>query len=140
MNDPGEPPLRCTGLRWALVGLGLFCVGLGLVGVFVPLMPTTIFLTVALWAFSRSSPRFHRWLYDHPRLGPTLRNWHRYRVIPAPAKAAALAMMTGGLVGAAALSSLADWMIAGAAALLLPVAGFILAQPSLPPSGGSEAE
>lgn len=138
MSGLPEPPLRCTGLRWALGGLGLFCVALGLVGVFVPLMPTTIFLIAALWAFSRSSPRFHRWLYEHPRFGPPLRNWHLHRVIPARAKAAAVAMMTGGLIGAATLSSLADWMVAGAAVALLPVAGFILARPSLPPANGRD--
>ena len=51
-----------------------------------PLLPTTVFLLVALWAFSKSSPRFHDWLYRHPRFGPALRAWRRDRAIPLPAK------------------------------------------------------
>ncbi len=57
-----------------------------------------LFLILALWAFSKSSPRFHRWLYSHPQLGRPLRAWHAHRVIPVPVKCLALSMMLLGLV------------------------------------------
>lgn len=66
---------------------------IGIVGVFVPLLPTTPFLLVAAWCFSRSSPRLEEWLFDHPSLGPPLRDWRREGAISARAKAIALTLM-----------------------------------------------
>lgn len=54
---------------------GILFVALGVIGAFVPVMPTTIFLILALACFSRSDERLERWLLDHPRFGPTLRDW-----------------------------------------------------------------
>ena len=59
--------------RAMLVGLGVLCVTLGTVGIFVPGLPTTVFLLLASWAFARSSPGLHRKLHAHPRLGEFLR-------------------------------------------------------------------
>lgn len=70
--------------------LGWCCVALGVIGAFVPLMPTTVFLLIAAWAFSRSSARWHRWLHDHHRFGPLLTCWERHRAMPRQAKVAAL--------------------------------------------------
>jgi len=121
--------------RPALVALGGACVVLGLIGVVVPGMPTTIFLIIALWAFARSSDRFHAWLWNHPRLGPPLRAWHHHRVVPLRAKLAAVLMMA------------ASWLIvvlwvaeswigpALLAAVLLPVALYIVSKPSRLPAG-----
>ena len=72
---PGEMASRC-GLRYALIGLGWVNVALGAIGIVVPGMPTTVFLLIALWAFSKSSERFRTWLYEHRRLGPPIRAWH----------------------------------------------------------------
>jgi uncharacterized membrane protein YbaN (DUF454 family) len=52
--------------------LGLIFVGLGFVGAFAPLMPTTIFLILAAACFIRSSSRLEAWVLNHPRFGPTL--------------------------------------------------------------------
>jgi hypothetical protein len=125
--------LRCTGVRWALWSLGVLALALGIVGVFLPLLPTTVFLLIALWAFSRSSPRFHRWLYDHPRLGPPLRAWHRHRVISPGAKAAAVGLMAAGLLFAGSVLQTEGWALAISAAVLVPVGAFILAQRSAIP-------
>ncbi|MDP8080350.1 YbaN family protein [Phocoenobacter skyensis] len=66
----------------ALFVAGWFFVGLGVIGIVVPLMPTTPFLLVALICFSRSSERFHSWLFNHPILGKPLRDWEETRRIP----------------------------------------------------------
>ena len=63
-------------LRWSLA----------FVGIFVPGIPTTPFLIVALWAFAQSSKKFHSWLLNHKRFGPMLRNWESHKVVPQKAK------------------------------------------------------
>ena len=64
----------------------MLCVGLAFLGVFVPGIPTTPFLIVALWAFARSSKKFHSWLLNHKRFGPILQNWESHKVVPRNAK------------------------------------------------------
>ena len=75
------------------LGLGSFCVALGTIGVFVPGLPTTIFMIVALWAFTRSSARMRDWLYNHRHFGPALQNWVKHRSIPTAARQIALASL-----------------------------------------------
>ena len=69
-----------------LITIGWSCVGLAFVGTFVPGIPTTIFLIVALWAFAKSSKKFHSWLLNHKRFGPILQNWESHKVVPRKAK------------------------------------------------------
>lgn len=78
--------------------LGVFFVGLAFVGIFLPVLPTTPFLLVATWAFSKGSPRLERWLLQHPKLGPAVRDWRAYRIIPIKAKLLASVMMMSSLV------------------------------------------
>ncbi|MCH7711002.1 MAG: YbaN family protein, partial [Proteobacteria bacterium] len=87
-------PRVCAPVRYGLMALGWVNIGLGVLGMFLPVMPATVFLLIALWAFSRSSRRFHRWLYTHPTQGRTLRDWHSHRVIPLRVKILAVSMMT----------------------------------------------
>jgi len=69
-----------------LITIGWSCVGLAFIGTFVPGIPTTIFLIVALWAFAKSSKKFHSWLLNHKRFGPILQNWESHKVVPRKAK------------------------------------------------------
>ena len=62
-------------MRYLWIALGWTSVVLGVVGVFLPLLPTTPFLLLAAFAFSRGSERLHRWLLEHPNLGPPIINW-----------------------------------------------------------------
>jgi uncharacterized membrane protein YbaN (DUF454 family) len=123
--------LVCAPARYLLMTLGWFNVGLGGIGLFVPLMPTTVFLLIALWLFSKSSVRFQRWLYDHPKLGATLRAWHTHRAIPTLAKLAALVMMSVSWM-IVALFVADDWLLpAGLALILAPIGAFIASRPGV---------
>ena len=72
---------------------GLLMTALGIVGAFLPLLPTTPFLLVAVWCFSRSSPRLEHWLLSHRTLGPPLANWRREGAISARAKGLAISLI-----------------------------------------------
>jgi len=92
----GNRMRRTIRLGWLL--LGLFCVGLGIVGALLPLMPTTIFLILAAGCFARSSPRLEARLLNHPRFGPTLRAWRRDGAMGRRAKGMAYGGMALGYV------------------------------------------
>ncbi|HVE52049.1 MAG TPA: YbaN family protein [Ramlibacter sp.] len=81
--------------RWFLMTLAGIFVLLGVIGVFLPVMPTVPFLIVAAWCASRSSPRLHRWLLEHPRFGHLLRDWYEAGVVPRRAKWITSVMMAG---------------------------------------------
>lgn len=76
-----------------LVVLGSLSLGLGLLGVVLPLLPTTPFVLLAAALYLRSSPRLHRWLLSHPRLGPYIDNYQRGRGIPLGSKVTAIALL-----------------------------------------------
>ncbi len=57
------------------------CLALGVIGIFVPGLPTTVFILMAGWAAARSSPRFHNWLEGHPLFGPMLRDWRKHGAV-----------------------------------------------------------
>jgi uncharacterized membrane protein YbaN (DUF454 family) len=77
-------------LRHTVFGFGVLFVVLGVVGVFVPLWPTTPFLIVAGWCFFRSSPKAYQWLRARPYLGPALVDWETKGAIAVPIKLLAL--------------------------------------------------
>ncbi len=118
------------GMRQLLIAFGWLNVAVGMVGIVVPGLPTTIFLIIALWAFSKSSRRFHDWLYNHPRFGPPLRQWNAHRVIPPKAKGLAVGVMVFSWL-IITLYVADDWMLPVAVgATLMAVAAYILTRPS----------
>ncbi|TKB48082.1 DUF454 domain-containing protein [Ferrimonas sediminicola] len=66
---------RAAPIRYLLMGAGALCAGLGLLGLFLPLIPTVPFLLLAAACFSRSSARMQAWLFNHRLLGPVIRNY-----------------------------------------------------------------
>lgn len=73
--------------------LAVVCTVLGIVGAFLPVLPTVPFLLVAAWAAGKGWPRLEAWLLDHPRYGATIRRWRDRGAVPRRAKWAASAMM-----------------------------------------------
>lgn len=80
-------------LRWLLISVGLLCTTLGIIGIFVPLLPTTPFLLLAAACFARSSERFHSWLVNHNHLGPMIRGYLDGSGIPLRAKRTAITLV-----------------------------------------------
>ena len=116
-------------MRIILLSLGFLCVALAFIGIFIPGIPTTPFLIVALWAFAQSSKKFHAWLLNHKRFGTVLRNWESHKVVPIKAK---ILMVILQITAVAMIQySLNNIFITiGLAVLLLCVACYVISLPS----------
>ena len=95
MSAP-PPPHRPLWQRASWTAAGLASLVLGVLGIFLPLLPTTPFVLLAGFCFARGSPRWEAWLLNHARFGPMVRNWRARHVIPLRAKQLAWTMMTIG--------------------------------------------
>lgn len=81
-------------VRWLLLVAGIVATALGVVGAFLPVLPTTPFLLLAAACFARASPSLYRWLADSRTFGPSIREWRRHRSIPWRAKIAGIVLMS----------------------------------------------
>ncbi len=111
-----------------ILGWFFFCVGL--LGAFLPVLPTTPFMLLALWMLAKSSPRFHHWLYHHHLFGPPLQQWERHGVIPMRAKVAAIVMMSLSFAYMAAFAQMAWWLLLLVGLFMSFGAWFICSRPS----------
>lgn len=73
-------------LKWLLFLLAWISFGFGIVGAFLPILPTTPFLILAAFLFSKSSPRFHKWMMSLPFAGNAVTDWQLNRVVRPKAK------------------------------------------------------
>ncbi len=121
-----------TPRRAAWFVLGVSALGLGVVGVVVPLLPTTPFILLAAFAFSRSSDRWHRWLISHRTFGPLIEDWRAYGAISRRTKAASTLAMAA-VLGISAVLAVPWPVFAVQVLVLVAVAAFILSRP-IPPS------
>ena len=118
-------------VRYLWVSGGLVALLLGLIGAFLPVLPTTPFLLLAAACFSRGSPRLHRWIREHPRFGPLVCDWEEYRAISLRAKRLAISMLV--IVGGGGLFFIPLWQVRlGTALVLIAVAIYIVTRP-VPP-------
>lgn len=112
--------------------LGLICVLLGIIGVALPVLPTTPFLILALACFARSSSALESWLLNHPRFGITLQQWRAHQVVPIKAKYAAGIGMSLGLI-VLWYGNPPTWVIVLVAAIELLVISYLISKPSTAP-------
>ena len=69
-------------MRIVLTALGLMSLCLGILGIFLPVLPTTPLLLLAAWLFLRGNRNMYEWLMNHPRLGNYIRNFTVHKSIP----------------------------------------------------------
>ena len=113
--------------------LGLILVALGIIGIVLPVMPTTIFFILALTCFTRSSPALEQWLLNHPRYGVTLKQWQAHKVVPVKAKCyAAIGMLIGFIF--LLYSAAPIWVICLVAVIEVLVMIYLILRPSSHPT------
>lgn len=108
---------------------GLFAVGLGILGAFLPVMPSTCFFILAAYFFSKSSKRMELWVLSHPKFGPTVLAWRSHRAMSRPAKVAAFLGMS---IGSAMLfvSWPGDWIVIAGQIFIVGSAVYIWTRPT----------
>lgn len=109
--------------------LGVFFFGLGTLGIGVPLLPTVVFWILAAFFFARSSPELRDRIYDHPRYGPPVRDFLEHGALSGRSKAFALGGMSFGVAGGHWAFGLPAGLTLLIAALLVPVAIYLLTRP-----------
>ncbi len=110
--------------------LGFFFTGLGIIGAILPVMPSTCFFIFAAYYFGQSSERMENWLLNHPRVGPTIINWRKYKAIPRLGKIMACAGMSLSAV-LMILSAAPFWVKIGCLVILALSAAYVLTRPTL---------
>ena len=96
--------------------IGWVFVALAVLGVFLPLLPTTPFVLLASSCFLKSSPRWQRWLANSRWFGPLLRDWHEHRAVRRPVKVLAVVVISA--VITASLFRDLHWVVRGLIILL----------------------
>ena len=104
-------------LQALLVTCGTVCVGLGILGIFLPLLPTTVFLLLAAACYARSSERFHQKLLSHRFLGAYIRNYRDGRGMAPREKAITIGLLWIG-IGATMIWSVTAWWMRGVLLLI----------------------
>ncbi len=112
---------------------GVFSLALGLLGIILPVLPTTVFILLAAFFFARSSERLHSWIINHKRFGPTILNWQKYGAVSKIARIRAVSTMIGILV-ISILLSLPVLVIIIQALAMAAVSAFLLTRPYPPDS------
>ena len=102
-----------------LISIGWLSLMTGIIGIFLPLLPTTVFILIAAFCFANSSERFHGWLINHRYLGPIISSWEQNRGISRETRKQALFSLWFGL--GLSMCLLWDWRVA---AILIVVGVF----------------
>lgn len=118
--------------RWAWWLLAYISLGLGLIGVALPGLPTVPLVLLAAFAAARGSSRLHRWLLAHRRFGPMIHSWQAYGAVSRRAKWLATTMMVAS-AGLMFLTAPAWWMAASGSAIMAVVAIWLWLRPEPPP-------
>ncbi|MBT7335081.1 MAG: YbaN family protein [Gammaproteobacteria bacterium] len=118
-------------MKYLWISLGWISVTLGFLGIFLPLLPTTPFLLLAAFSFSKGSEPLHNWLITHPKLGPPIAHWNEHRAISRTVKIYASVTMAG-LLLISVLWGVAHWIILTQAIVLTCISFFLWTQKEPP--------
>lgn len=109
---------------------GFICLLLGAIGVVLPLLPTTPFIILAAFCFSKSSKKFHRMLLEHRLFGPMIKDWEAYGVIPLKVKILSTSMMLIMVSYPLLFKSLPWWAVIGAVTTIVIALVYVWSRPS----------
>ena len=123
---------RAKKIVWGAAGF--VSLGVGVVGIVVPGLPTTVFLLITAYCFTRSSERLHRWLMEHPQFGQPIRDWNEHGAIPMRGKILAAVMMVVAVVITIWLHA-PTFVVIGQIIILAMVSVFFWTRPNGPASG-----
>jgi uncharacterized membrane protein YbaN (DUF454 family) len=99
------------------IAAGIVCLALGTIGAFLPVLPTVVFYLLAAAAFARSSERLYAWIMNHRFIGPLIRDYRRYRAVPARSKVIALVFLWL-TIGSSAVFAVESWWLRALLALI----------------------
>ncbi|MGO2008138.1 YbaN family protein [Vreelandella alkaliphila] len=118
--------MRLISLMWVMLAGMSFSIGV--LGIFLPLLPTTVFMLIAIYCASRGSPRFEAWIRSRHYVGPLLVTWEQERAIPKRAKI--FAVCTIALSAMITVWSLGPgWLSGAVVALLMLIALWLATRP-----------
>lgn len=127
--------------RTVLIGLGGLTFAIGVIALFIPLIPTTPFLLISSYCFSKGSRRLHYWMTRHPQIGPPIVEWETHGVVRKKAKIFASILIVSSLsFPVVLLQGIPIYARLSAAAIGLGVIAFLWTRPSEPPRGTPIAE
>jgi len=125
-----DKPLKPL-LRWLLLTAGVVAVVLGVVGIFLPILPTVPFLLLAAACFTRSSERFYSWLLDHARLGPMIRPYLDGQGLKKSTKVKAISLVWVSIAISIVLLHRTSWLPLLLIGIAAGVTGYLLRLPNL---------
>ncbi|HMN57183.1 MAG TPA: YbaN family protein [Ottowia sp.] len=112
---------------WRLLALAAFA--LGVVGAFLPVLPTVPFLLLAAWAAGKGWPAFEAWLLRHPRFGPPVRRWRTHGAVSRKAKWLATVTMTLSVIALQFMGEVAPWVRVAVPLFLLAMGVWLWRRP-----------
>jgi uncharacterized membrane protein YbaN (DUF454 family) len=112
--------------KYFLIAIGWIFVSLGVIGIFVPLMPTTIFFILAAASFAKSSERFYNWLINHPQFGKFIKDYREKKAMPLRSKIISISMMAVIISTSAALFTDSIWIRVLLFLILISVSIYII--------------
>lgn len=128
---PSAAPVRKVRFRWAWWLLAYAALGLGVIGIFLPGLPTVPFVLLSAFAAARGSERLHRRLLDDPRFGPMIRDWQQHGAVSRRGKRLAVTTMSLCAV-VMFLTAPRWWMAASGTAIMAVVATWLWLRPEPP--------
>lgn len=110
---------------------GAIALGLGVIGIVLPVLPTTPFVLLAAFCFGKGSPRLRAWIEQHPRFGPAIADWEQHGAVPKRAKRMAALLMAAAFL-LSLWMGLPGWVLAVQGLCLTGAAAFVLTRPDSP--------